>query len=63
MVGFGIKDETSAVKMAAIADGIIVGSALVARIAELHPGETDPARIRDSVSLSGRIRSAIDQAK
>lgn len=63
MVGFGIRDEASAMAMAAIADGIIVGSAIVDGIAALEAGDMDPGRIRDSVSLAGRIRSAIDQAK
>ncbi len=62
MVGFGIKDEQSAVAMAAIADGIIVGSALVGAIAGLQPGESETEQIGKAVSLAGRIRSAIDQA-
>ncbi|MGM0634019.1 MAG: tryptophan synthase subunit alpha [Pseudomonadota bacterium] len=62
MVGFGIKDERSAVAMAAIADGIIVGSALVGAIAALKPGDSEAGAISEAVSLAGRIRSAIDQA-
>lgn len=60
MVGFGIKDEDSAVAMASASDGVIIGSAIVKRIAELDGGEPDPEAIRESMSLVGRIRSAID---
>lgn len=62
MVGFGIKDEDSAVAMASASDGIIIGSAIVGRIAELDGEEPDPDAIRDCLSLVGRIRSAIDDA-
>ena len=59
-VGFGIKDGEGAARVAAVADAVIVGSAIVGRIEELS--ET-PARIPDVVGdfLSG-LRSAIDAA-
>ena len=63
MVGFGIKDEASAVAMAGLGDGVIVGSALVSQIARFSEPEADvsSANIRDAVSLIGRIRKALDE--
>ena len=52
--GFGIKDPASAVAMAREADGVVVGSALVAAL----DGAPDPARrARDFLSL---LRHALD---
>jgi tryptophan synthase alpha chain len=55
-VGFGIKDAETARVMGAIADAVVVGSALVSRVEE-HADDT--ARIRSSV---GEIVSAMRQA-
>jgi tryptophan synthase alpha chain len=65
MVGFGIKDEASALSMAQFGDGVIVGSALVARIARLTGGEIaiTSDSLSESVSLVGRIRRALDTMK
>lgn len=41
-IGFGISDEASAAKMAAISDGVIVGSAIVRIIAEYGRDCVDP---------------------
>jgi tryptophan synthase alpha chain len=43
-VGFGIRTPADAARFAAIADGVVVGSALVDRVAEGTPAEA-PARI------------------
>lgn len=58
-VGFGIKDADSAAKVAKVADGVVVGSALVNRIADLAD---TPDKIAGSLSdvISG-MRSAMDQ--
>jgi tryptophan synthase alpha chain len=61
VVGFGIKDATSAREMAEISDGVIIGSALVQRIARLQPGAADETAIRASTALIGELRQAVDQ--
>jgi tryptophan synthase alpha chain len=59
-VGFGIGDAESAARVAAIADAVVVGSALVRRVEE-HAA--DPARINESVaSLLAEMRRAMDAA-
>jgi tryptophan synthase alpha chain len=58
-VGFGIKDAHSAAQVAKIADGVIVGSALVTKIAEL---KEQIAKICDDVpQIIKQMRQAIDQ--
>jgi len=60
MAGFGIKDPETARAMAADADGVVVGSALVATVAAAGAEpETIPARLEAQV---GAIRAALDQA-
>lgn len=57
-VGFGIKDAVSAAKVAEIADAVVVGSALVNRIAS---NVNDPDRIQIEVTdLLNAMRSAMD---
>mgnify|MGYP000734080947 CR=1 FL=1 len=57
-VGFGIRDAESAARMAAIADAVVVGSALVARIAERAGApESIPAEARTFVAS---LRAAMD---
>ncbi|NIR59263.1 MAG: tryptophan synthase subunit alpha [Gammaproteobacteria bacterium] len=57
-VGFGIRDAPSAAAVAASADAVIVGSALVSRIAE-HAEH--PQRMRSAVAeLMAGLRAAID---
>jgi tryptophan synthase alpha chain len=64
IVGFGIKDAQSAVDMAVISDGVIVGSALVDRISHLRSGETySQAALADTVAVISSIRQAIDNIK
>lgn len=57
-VGFGISDAPTAARMAAVADAVVVGSALVRRMAA-H-GD-DPARMRQEVAeLLAQMRQAMD---
>lgn len=59
-VGFGIRDADSAARVAAIADAVVVGSALVGRIPELlATPDAIPARLAATVS---EMRAAIDAA-
>ena len=61
IVGFGIKDTESARAMAAISDGVIIGSALVTRIAGLtESGRRDAEAIADATQLIKQIRQALD---
>jgi tryptophan synthase alpha chain len=62
-VGFGIKDGNTARAVADISDGVVVGSAIVNKIAELAESkETDPAVYVDTVStIICDIRSALDK--
>lgn len=61
VVGFGIKDAASARDMAAISDGVIVGSALVDRIGHLKANMNySNAQLSETVGVIGEIRSAID---
>ncbi|MEX2335395.1 MAG: tryptophan synthase subunit alpha, partial [Pseudohongiella sp.] len=63
MVGFGIKDNASALAMAAVSDGVIIGSALVQKIGELSDSKArDAGRIADSTALIASIRQALDGA-
>ena len=57
-VGFGIKDAESAAAVAAVADAVVVGSALVRKIEE---NVTSADRINTAVStLLGEMRRAMD---
>ncbi|HWK53695.1 MAG TPA: tryptophan synthase subunit alpha [Hyphomicrobiales bacterium] len=60
-VGFGIRDGQSAARIAAVADAIVVGSALVARIGELQPAQayTHDA-LRQQTALIAEMRAAMD---
>lgn len=61
IVGFGIKDTDSARAMAAISDGVIVGSALVNKIAGLtDSGKRDAAAVAACTTLIREIRQALD---
>jgi tryptophan synthase alpha chain len=63
VVGFGIKDAESAVAMADISDGVIVGSALVQKIGELtDSGARNPEAIEAATNLIDQIRQALDAA-
>ncbi len=59
VVGFGIKDAKSAAAVAEVADGVVVGSALVQILADA--AEADTAQLADAVSeLIASIRAGID---
>jgi tryptophan synthase alpha chain len=62
-VGFGIKDGKTAKAVARVSDGVVVGSAIVNKIAELEKlKETDPAVYAKAVSIIiADIRSALDE--
>ena len=61
VVGFGIKDGKSAKEMARVSDGVIVGSALVNKIASLTSHEKISAEdIKKSTSIIKKIREELD---
>lgn len=61
VIGFGIKDGASAKAMSELADGVIIGSALVENIAHLT-GSTDitQAQITAATEIIGEARKAIN---
>jgi tryptophan synthase alpha chain len=60
-VGFGIKDAASASVVAAVADGVVVGSALVnATASAINNGGDANAAITAAAKLLGEIRAGID---
>jgi tryptophan synthase alpha chain len=64
VVGFGIKDTQSALAMADISDGVIVGSALVSKIGELADNSVrDDAALAQATALIGQIRQALDTGR
>lgn len=60
-VGFGIRDANSAARIAQVADAVVVGSALINRIAELQD-RTDytPQQLQAQTSLIAEMRAAMD---
>ena len=56
LVGFGIRDGDSARRVAEVADGVVVGTALVTTMAEAPPAEI-PARLE---AQAASIRRALD---
>ena len=62
-VGFGIKDAQSAASVAGIADGIVVGSALIRAMAEkLDAGGDHRAAQEAAITLFTQIRKGVDSA-
>ncbi len=60
-VGFGIKSADDAAQISKVADAVVVGSAIVQRIAD---NQNDPAAIKSAVSgLLRDMRSAMDAAE
>jgi tryptophan synthase alpha chain len=58
-VGFGIKDGDSAARVGAVADAVIVGSAVVNRMAELeNEAEKIPQTLKN---FMGELRAALDK--
>ena len=61
-VGFGIRDAQSARAVAAVADGVVVGSALVNAMAQaLERGEDADAASDAAATLLAEIRAGIDR--
>jgi len=59
-VGFGIKDAETAAQVARVSDGVVVGSALVGKIAQ-HAG--NPGRILEDVpAVLRQMRQAMDHS-
>jgi tryptophan synthase alpha chain len=58
-VGFGIRDADSARAAARHADGIVIGSALVARLADSQGGA---AALETAADFVGKVRDALDQS-
>lgn len=62
-VGFGIKDADSAARVAGMADGVVVGSALINRMAQaLESGADHTAAVAQATELLREIRQGIDSA-
>lgn len=59
-VGFGIKDAESARAVAASADAVVVGSAIIRRVEELQDDEQ--ALLAELKRFTGELRSGIDAA-
>jgi tryptophan synthase alpha chain len=59
-VGFGIKDAQSAAAVAGLADGVVIGSALIERLAEAQSVADACARVADFLAP---IREAMDNRK
>lgn len=60
-VGFGIRDADSAARLGAFADAVVVGSAIVSRIAD---NQDNPEAIRGAVTeLVGSMRAALDRCE
>lgn len=57
-VGFGVRDAESAAQIASVSDAVVVGSAIVERIAE-HPND-DKAAIASVSHFVADLRQAID---
>lgn len=63
-VGFGIRDADSAARIAAVADAVVVGSALVNRVAELERGKHYTQQyLQEKTALIAQMRSAMDANK
>ncbi len=60
VIGFGIKDAVSAAAMGSLSDGIIIGSALVERIADMSLGTVDASALVRSCEVIGAARAALD---
>jgi len=61
-VGFGIKDAASAASVAEIADGVVVGSALIDTMAKaLAAGESQNTAVDRAITLLKAIRIGVDK--
>jgi len=63
-VGFGIRDGASAAGIAAVADAVVVGSALVNKIAELDASQIyTPEQLQEQTGIIAMMRAAMDAAQ
>ncbi len=61
VIGFGIKDAESARSMGELADGVIIGSALVERVAKLSPAnEISEEQLAEVTTVIATAREALD---
>jgi tryptophan synthase alpha chain len=60
-VGFGIKDGKSAAALAPLCEGVVVGSALIERLANAAASDDKSQSMRDAVALIAEIREAVDR--
>lgn len=60
-VGFGIKTPAAAAEVAKLADGVVVGSALVDAIAYAHNAGSDP--VTAATAFAGALAQAIKEAR
>lgn len=61
-VGFGIKDVKSAAAVSKLAEGVVVGSALVGSIHEFAQRLEQQSAIEESVKLISEMREGMDQS-
>ncbi len=62
-VGFGIKDAESAVSISAMAEGVVVGSAIIKKMAEcMAAGDSQSEQIAQSSAIIAQMRAAMDAA-
>jgi tryptophan synthase alpha chain len=62
VIGFGIKDGNSAAAMAVLGDGVVIGSALVDRIASLQSrNNVGEEELKAIVGLIGEARQRLDR--
>ena len=60
-VGFGIKDAASAASVAGVADGVVVGSALIDTMAKaMAAGDDETASLNRAIALLADIRAGVD---
>ena len=60
-VGFGIRDGASAAAIAKVADAVVVGSALINRIAELDSTTSyTPEQLKAQTDIIAMMRQAMD---
>jgi len=60
-VGFGIKDAASASAVASVADGVVVGSALIDTMAQaMAGGDSEQTAADRAIALLADIRQGVD---
>ena len=62
-VGFGIKTAEDAAAVASYADGVVVGSAVVQRIADIGPGAAPGAAVNAVSRFVSELRQALERAR